>query len=177
MSTEISSCCPRVPDRAPGDGGDGGHGTSSKTEARRHGRIAMAVRGWSPGSPMPPLRGGRSSDTPRTQAAPPLPAAWSAGCASIAGPCSGQWPGRHRSRDHDRQITPPCLCVSVFEACSVSSVRSVYKPRPLLYSDEPGRCVLPASCPSSRSRSAGPWAGAADRETGTSGSMPRPIHA
>ena len=52
-------------------GGDGA--TRNELQKRRRGdteakSISMAG-GWSPGPPMPPLRGGRSIDTPRTQAA------------------------------------------------------------------------------------------------------------
>jgi len=50
---------------------------------------------------MPPLRGGRTLDTPRTQAAPASPQLASAGCRVFARP--GRWPGRHRPLPVARQ--------------------------------------------------------------------------
>ena len=98
--------------RRDGDGGDGGNGTSFNSETRRNGGRGV---GRSSGAvqPMPPrVRGERSTDTPRTQAAM---IAWTACVLGVsvdrpARPMAGPASARNA-----RRASPPCLRVSVLK--------------------------------------------------------------
>ncbi len=115
--------------RFPAYGGDGGHGKSFNSETRRNGvRSALAAFRADAGPAIG--RAGRSTDSPRPQAA----SAFTRGLWPRAvGRSLAAQARRHRlhrsfARTGVQPVRPPFLRVSVFEAFSVPSVPSVADP-------------------------------------------------